>query len=316
MSGETLTYSYDAANRLTGVTGGTQPSTFAYDGDGNRVRQAVGSGTYAYTNDVASALPVVLQESGPDGLITYAYGLRLISESSSVFDYFYHPDGLGSTVGLTDATGTLRQGYAYDAWGNNAGTPNYVGTSNKFRYTGEALDPAAQLYYLRARYNDPSAGRFLGKDEFLGLVNVPLSLQRFLYTLNNPTGFTDPSGLMRNAGLLSSASVGASSLQGLRIQIPPSPMVANSALRDILLPLELGPIGLVPILVTPEQFKAARRRHPFLCDILSGVYGCTISNRSDSRSRRCSWASMAVFQLTHRLLSNTVTERHFYLRTR
>ncbi len=34
-------------------------------------------------------------------------------------------------------------------------------------------------------------------------------------------------------------------------------MVANSALRDILLPLELGPIGLVPILVTPEQFKAA-----------------------------------------------------------
>jgi hypothetical protein len=30
-----------------------------------------------------------------------------------------------------------------------------LGTRNKFRFTGEALDPGTQLYYLRARYYDP-----------------------------------------------------------------------------------------------------------------------------------------------------------------
>ena len=51
-------------------------STFGYDGDGNRILQTNGGGTYSYLNDVATALPVVLNEQGPDGNITYAYRPR------------------------------------------------------------------------------------------------------------------------------------------------------------------------------------------------------------------------------------------------
>ena len=193
--GQTLTYAYDAANRLASVTGGSQTSTFAYDGDGHRVSQTVGSGTYTYSNDVASALPVVLEENSPDGFIDYNYGLGLISESSSQFDYFYHPDGLGSIIGLTDDSGALQQGYAYDSWGVDTGTQNYVGTANKFRYTGQALDPGTNLYFLRARYYDDALGRFVTKDPLNGIAVKPLTTNRFIYSLNNPITLSDPSGL-------------------------------------------------------------------------------------------------------------------------
>jgi len=192
---QTLTYAYDPANRLMSVKGGAQASSFAYDGDGHRVSQTVGAGTYTYANDVAVSLPVVLQENGPDGFISYNYGLGLVSESGPTFDYYYHPDGLGSIVGLTDPTGTLQQGYAYDAWGNDGGSTNYVGTDNKFRYTGQGLDPGGGLYFLRARYLDTATARLVTQDPLFGLASNPASLNRYKYALNNPIRFADTSGL-------------------------------------------------------------------------------------------------------------------------
>jgi RHS repeat-associated protein len=196
LSSKPIIYRYDAANRLISSTGGPTNSAFAYDGDGNRVSQSVGKGTYTYLNDVAAALPVVLQESGPDGNISYAYGLGLISESSSAFNFFYHYDGLGSVIALTDAGGKPAAAYAYDPWGNPLLTlPDSAGTKNKFRFTGEALDPGTQLYYLRARYYDASTGRFIGRDSFPGASTHPLSWNAYLYALSNPLRYTDPAGL-------------------------------------------------------------------------------------------------------------------------
>jgi RHS repeat-associated protein len=184
---QSQTLTYDAANRLTAATG-TKNSSFSYDGDGNRVTQSVGSGTYNYVNDVAAGLPVELQESGPDGNITYAYGLCLIEEAAPTFNYFYQYDGLGSVIGLTDAKGALQGAYAYDAWGNTLLSATDVGTRNKLRYTGEALDPGTGLYFLRARYYDPSVGGFTTRD--------PLAtINRYPYANNRPLSYTDPSGL-------------------------------------------------------------------------------------------------------------------------
>ena len=184
-------YTYDAANRLISARAGTRSnSSFVYDGDGNRVAQTTRKGTYAYVNDVAAQLPVVLQESGPDGQITYARGIGLIEEFSSSFNYFYHPDGLGSTIALTNSRGEPEAAYVYDVWGNAIlSTSDDVGTRNKFRFTGEALDPETQLLYLRARYYDGTVGRFISQDPLLAFTN------RYSYSLNSPLRFIDPSGL-------------------------------------------------------------------------------------------------------------------------
>jgi len=193
-------FAYDAANRLVSVSGPGVNSTFGYDGDGNRVTQATMAGTYAYVNDINTPLPAVLSEQGPDGSLTYAYGMGLIEEYSAAFNYFYHFDGLGSVVALTDAHGLPAAAYAYDSWGNTLlAPPGALGERNKFRFTGEAIDPGTGLYYLRARYYDPSVGKFLVQDQSMGINSFPLTSNRYAYALNNPLNYSDPSGFSANA---------------------------------------------------------------------------------------------------------------------
>jgi RHS repeat-associated protein len=193
-SSGTTTYAYDANNRLLSVAAPTATSTFTYDGDGNRITQTTPAGTYNYVNDTAVALPVVLNEQGPDGAIDYSYGLGLTESSSSAFNYFYNLDGLGSVSNLTDSTGKVQETYSYDAWGNGLTATGSVGTKNKFRFTGQALDPATGLYFLRARYYDQTSGRLLSKDTFPGFAAQPMTLHRYTYAGNNPVNFVDPSG--------------------------------------------------------------------------------------------------------------------------
>jgi RHS repeat-associated protein len=197
-SGETVSYSYDAANRLVSSGAGTTTSTFSYDGDGNRVTQADGRGSYVYVNDVFRSPVQVLQETGPDGNISYVYGAGLISESAIGFTYFYHSDGLGSVIGMSDASGSLQQGYSYNAWGGANTVQGAVGTRNKFRFAGQALDPGTGLYFLRARYYDSGVSRFLTMDPVQGSTAVPLSSNSCIYARNNPLRYTDATGLTVN----------------------------------------------------------------------------------------------------------------------
>jgi RHS repeat-associated protein len=85
--------------------------------------------------------------------------------------------------------------YTYDVLG---AVRSRTGTSaNEWRFTGELQDSrvARGLYYLRARYYDPALGRFLSRDPFMGLVNSPQSLNRYVYAVNNPVNLRDPSGM-------------------------------------------------------------------------------------------------------------------------
>ncbi len=169
-SGNT-SFTFNAANRLTSVAGPEISSTFAYDGDGNRINQNTTTGAYTYVNDLAAPLATVLAEAGPDGNIDYGYnGLNALESSSIGFNYFYHGDALGSVVDLTNTAGTINAAYSYDAWGNALSATGTVGTKNKFRFTGQALDPGTGLYFLRARYYDSTSGRLMGKDPFPGLL--------------------------------------------------------------------------------------------------------------------------------------------------
>jgi RHS repeat-associated protein len=174
--------------------------TYAHNGDGLRVSRTSGGSTTNYTWDLpadrqawAVGLPVVLQ----DGTRTYVYGLDLISatDNSGVQTYFLY-DGLGSTVGLADASGSLSTKYTYDAFG---AVRTHTGASTQWSFTGEQND-ATGLEYLRARYHDPAIGRFLSRDPLAGLVGVPQSLNRYAYVLNNPVIWLDPWGLRNVEG--------------------------------------------------------------------------------------------------------------------
>ncbi|WP_164779669.1 RHS repeat-associated core domain-containing protein, partial [Paenibacillus kobensis] len=68
---------------------------------------------------------------------------------------------------------------------------------NSFGYSGEMWDKTTGLQYLRARWYDPSMGRFINEDTYEGELTNPLSLNLYTYVENNPLGYTDPSGAVK-----------------------------------------------------------------------------------------------------------------------
>jgi RHS repeat-associated protein len=98
-------------------------------------------------------------------IASYAQGPNidepLAMDRSGTIDY-YEQDGLGSVTSLTASSGSVAQSYTYDSFGNQ--TASSASLTNYFRYTGREFDTETNLYYYRARYYDPTTGRFLSED--------------------------------------------------------------------------------------------------------------------------------------------------------
>ena len=96
-------------------------------------------------------------------------------------------------MGLTDGSGNTLNQYSYDIWGNPLLTTNET-VSQPFLYSGENWDDTADLQYLRARWYDPSVGRFINEDTYEGELTNPLSQNLYTYVHNNPLIYADPTG--------------------------------------------------------------------------------------------------------------------------
>ncbi len=113
---------------------------------------------------------------------------HLVSQRTAGGTYYYLFDGLGSVVGLVDASGTLQARYGYDPYGQTVVKTGSAADGNPWRYTGAYLDSTG-LYKMGARYYDPARGRFTQLD--------PLG-NGYVYASDNPVNFTDPTGLDDN----------------------------------------------------------------------------------------------------------------------
>jgi len=193
---ETVDYIWDDRNRLIAVEENGERVEFEYDDDNIRVSQTVGGQKTSFLLDKNRPYDQVLAEF-VDGeeVASYVYGLDLISQERNGVDAFYFVDGLGSTRGLTDATGGVTDAYWYDAYGNLV---EHEGDSeNDYLFAGEQFDEALGQYYLRQRYYDAATGRFTRRDTYEGRLEEPISLHKYLYTGANPVNYIDPSGLSR-----------------------------------------------------------------------------------------------------------------------
>lgn len=77
--------------------------------------------------------------------------------------------------------------YAYDAFGNLLGQEEAF--PNRILYAGQLYDQETGQYYLRARYYNPTIGRFSQEDTYWGD-----GLNLYAYCANNPVRYFDPSG--------------------------------------------------------------------------------------------------------------------------
>ncbi|MBP3361080.1 MAG: RHS repeat-associated core domain-containing protein, partial [Clostridia bacterium] len=95
-------------------------------------------------------------------------------------------NGHGDVVQIVDTAGTVKNSYDYDVWGNFLKKEETI--ENHFTYFGQTYDETTGLYYLRARYYDPTTGRFTQQDTSEDGYNW------YVYGNQNPVLHIDPSG--------------------------------------------------------------------------------------------------------------------------
>jgi len=100
-------------------------------------------------------------------------------------------DALGSLRQWTNAAGAGVGSASYAPFG---GVLAQQGFTSPWGFAGEYHDPATGLQYLRARWYQPGVGRFTQVDPFPGVASLPLTQNPYVYGLNHPTRYTDPSG--------------------------------------------------------------------------------------------------------------------------
>ncbi len=195
VTGSTTTFVYNSSDQLILVSASTHTiATYKYDAVGHRVEKNVGGAVTRYIYDGPNMLAALDGNNNVLQFLTQGPGLdapMLMRQSGT--DYFYHEDALGSVTALTDLTGHVLETAEFQAFGKGVirdalGTPHASSTiGNSFLFAARELDVETGLYFNRARYLDPSIGRFVSEDPLL-------QINRYSYALNNPITLRDPSG--------------------------------------------------------------------------------------------------------------------------
>jgi len=168
-----FTYTYDAAGRLAGAQNITNTLVYTYNGDGVRVAMAVDGVETRWAQDTVGLAQVLMETSGGAETI-YLYGhARLAQVEGDTFEWFLG-DALGSVRQVVDDGGEVVLARDYSPFGvvrSESGTG-----SSGYGFTGEQWDTDVELLFLRARFYDPSDGRFVSVDPWEGSVQQPGTL--------------------------------------------------------------------------------------------------------------------------------------------
>ena len=194
----TRRFSYNSRHQQTRVeteTGNVQENR--YDAEGLRF-ELLENGrrtSFVYHNGE------LLQEEGREEQGTsYHLGAGMEAFRRGQELSYYHRDEQLSTALVTDGHRNVQNSYQYDAFGMSLGTTEKL--NNRIRYTGQQYDDVTGQYYLRARYYNPVAGRFMQEDVYQGD-----GLNLYAYCGNNPVVYYDPSGYYTALGNLFTDSV-------------------------------------------------------------------------------------------------------------
>jgi len=187
LSDGTSGYTWDARNRLTGITG-PSTATFQYDATGRRTGKTINGVTTNFVHDGLN--PVTESGAGGTGVLLTGLGVDdFLLRSGPGGTSMFLTGALGSLVATTDSAGGVQSEVIYEPFGGT----ELSAPSPAYRFTGREHDEPLYLYYYRARYYHTDFQRFLSEDP-IGFEGGDVNL--YAYVRNSPTNSTDPTGLI------------------------------------------------------------------------------------------------------------------------
>ena len=183
---------YNALNQLTETLTKNYKVSFTYDAEGLRTGKTVNGEKTIYVWDGDQ----VVMELSKGGAVQKRYirgnDLVYADKGENTEKTYYVTDMHGNVVQLLDESGNVTKTYEYDSFGNEVKPEKK--DENPYRYCGEYYDKETEEVYLRARYYEPSVGRFITRDTYTGESDEPLSLHLYTYCANDGVNAWDPSG--------------------------------------------------------------------------------------------------------------------------
>ena len=185
-------YGYDSENRVVSVDGGSTAS-YAYDHQNRRYKKTIGS---AVTHCVWQGSQVLAEHNGSTGavLIDYVYsGSRMIAKVASGSAQYFLSDRLSARLVLDTSSNVIGR-QATLPFGEDFGES---GTQEKHHFTSYERDSEIGTDYAVNRQYAEGVGRFMSADPYRpsGDLSNPQSANRYVYVLNKPVDFVDPTGL-------------------------------------------------------------------------------------------------------------------------
>jgi len=169
-SGQLVTYGYDALGRRVSRVANGVTTTFQYDGEDIVIDRVSGGIAIDYLN--GPAVDDILRQTG-----------------GTFGTLYYLQNHQGSVTALTNVGGAVIEQQQYESFGASAGS-----VRTRYGYTGRERDELTGLIYYRARWLDPSQGRFLSEDP----IGFSDSINLYSYVDDDPINYTDPYGLAKN----------------------------------------------------------------------------------------------------------------------
>jgi RHS repeat-associated protein len=197
-------YHYDGESQLVRIDfRDGKYAAYRYDTLGRRVEKEINGEVRRYIYD---GIHLLAEYDGAGRLrARYVYGSGVDNVLAMWRDghwYYFVTDHLGSVRALLSPDGRVVESYRYTAYGlpqrsgsaeSPAGaTPSSAfSTLHPFGFAGREYDTESGLYFMRSRYYDPQAGRFIQRDK-IGLAG---DLNLYAYAEGDPVNQRDPFGL-------------------------------------------------------------------------------------------------------------------------
>jgi RHS repeat-associated protein len=197
-------FSWDAENRLVGVSNGSITAAYKYDYMSRRFEKTVNGVTHTFLYDGWNLIQERITDNGSPITNSYIWGLDLsgllqgaggigglLTVVRNGTPYYPCYDANGNITEYVDRDGTVVAHREYDAYGGTLVSSGPMKDAFSFWFSSKYLDAETGLLYYGYRYYAPGMGRWLSRDP----IEEDGGLNLCAFLGNNPGNLLDYLGL-------------------------------------------------------------------------------------------------------------------------